>query len=33
MCGLNLKTPKKVQIEEGDKLELFTRELVKRKLK
>jgi len=33
MCGLNLKTNKKIQIEEGDKLELFTRELVKRKLK
>ncbi len=33
MCGLNLKTTKKILIEEGDKLELFTRELVKRKLK
>jgi translation initiation factor IF-2 len=33
MCGLNLKTSKKISIEEGDKLELFTRELVKRKLK
>jgi translation initiation factor IF-2 len=33
MCGLNLKTTKKIIIEEGDKLELFTRELVKRKLK
>ncbi|HZJ34890.1 MAG TPA: translation initiation factor IF-2, partial [Candidatus Angelobacter sp.] len=33
MCGLNLKTTKKLLIEEGDKLELFTREIVKRVLK
>jgi translation initiation factor IF-2 len=33
MCGLSLKTPKKLQIEEGDTLEFFTRELVKRVLK
>lgn len=33
MCGLSLKTPKKLLIEEGDKLELFSRELVKRTLK
>ncbi len=33
MCGLSLKTTKKLIIEEGDKLELFTRELVKRTLK
>lgn len=33
MCGLSLKTSKKLLLEEGDKLELFTRELVKRKLK
>ena len=33
MCGLNLKTEKKLTIEEGDKLEFFTRELVKRTLK
>ncbi|MEI6228615.1 MAG: translation initiation factor IF-2 [Candidatus Saccharibacteria bacterium] len=33
MCGLSLKTNKKLLVEEGDKLELFTRELVKRKLK
>jgi translation initiation factor IF-2 len=33
MCGISLKTPKKLLIEEGDKLELFTRELVKRVLK
>jgi len=33
MCGLSLKTNKKILVEEGDKLELFTRELVKRKLK
>ena len=32
MCGLNLKTSKKLILEEGDKLELFTRELVKRTL-
>lgn len=33
MCGLSLKTTKKILIEEGDKLEFFTRELVKRTLK
>lgn len=33
MCGVNLKTTKKLLLEEGDKLELFTRELVKRTLK
>lgn len=33
MCGLNLKIHKKLLIEEGDKLEFFTRELVKRTLK
>lgn len=33
MCGLSLKTDKKVLLEVGDKLELFTRELVKRTLK
>jgi translation initiation factor IF-2 len=33
MCGLSLKTHKKIQLEEGDKLEFFTRELVKRTLK
>jgi translation initiation factor IF-2 len=32
MCGLSLKTSKKLLLEEGDKLELFTRELVKRTL-
>ncbi len=32
MCGLSLKTQKKLLLEEGDKLEFFTRELVKRKL-
>lgn len=32
MCGLSLKTAKKIQLEEGDKLEFFTRELVKRTL-
>ena len=33
MCGVNLKTTKKLVLEEGDTLELFTRELVKRTLK
>ncbi len=33
MCGLSLKTHKKLQVEVGDRLELFTRELVKRTLK
>lgn len=32
MCGLSLKTDKKVLLEEGDKLEFFIRELVKRTL-
>jgi len=32
MCGLSLKTDKKILLEEGDKLEFFTRELVKRTL-
>lgn len=32
MCGLSLKTKGKVQLEEGDKLEFFTRELKKRTL-
>jgi len=32
MCGLQLKTKGKLQLEVGDKLEFFTRELVKRKL-
>lgn len=32
MCGLSLKTTKKVLLEESDKLEFFTRELVKRTL-
>lgn len=33
MCGLSIKTTKKLLLEEGDKLEFFTRELVKRTLK
>lgn len=33
MCGLSLKTAKKLLLEEGDTLEFFTRELVKRTLK
>lgn len=32
MCGLSLKTDKKLQLEVGDTLEFFTRELVKRTL-
>jgi len=32
MCGLSLKTTKKLQLEVGDTLEFFTRELVKRTL-
>jgi translation initiation factor IF-2 len=33
MCGVSLKTNKKLLIQEGDKLEFLTRELVKRTLK
>ncbi|MNQ24134.1 Translation initiation factor IF-2 [compost metagenome] len=33
MCGISLKTSKKLLLEEGDTLEFFTRELVKRTLK
>jgi translation initiation factor IF-2 len=33
MCGISLKTTKKLLLEEGDTLEFFTRELVKRTLK
>lgn len=33
MCGLSLKTTKKLLLQEGDTLEFFTRELVKRTLK
>lgn len=32
MCGLSLKTTKKLNLEEGDRLEFFTRELVKKTL-
>lgn len=32
MCGLSLKTTKKLTLEEGDRLELFTRALVKKTL-
>lgn len=32
MCGLDLKTTKKLQLEIGDKLQFFTRELVKKTL-
>lgn len=33
LCGLSLKTTKKLLLEEGDRLEFFTRELVKRTLR
>ena len=33
MCGLSLKSTKKIQLEIGDKFELFEREIVARKLK
>lgn len=33
MCGISLKTTQKLLLEEGDRLEFFTRELVKRTLK
>lgn len=33
MCGLSLKTKKKIQLEIGDTLQFFTREVVARKLK
>lgn len=33
LCGLSLKTTKKLLVEEGDIIEFFTRELVKRTLK
>jgi translation initiation factor IF-2 len=32
MCGLQLKTGKKLELNEGDKLDFFTREIVKRTL-
>lgn len=32
LCGINLKTDKKINIEVGDTLEFFTRELVKRSI-
>ena len=32
MCGLSLKTTKKINLEEGDRIELFKRELVKKTL-
>lgn len=32
MCGLSLRTAKKLNLEEGDRLEFFTRELVKKTL-
>ena len=32
LCGLNLKTPKRINFEEGDKLEFFTREIIERTL-
>jgi translation initiation factor IF-2 len=32
LCGINLKTTRKLQLEEGDTLEFFTRELKQRTL-
>ncbi|MDQ3158863.1 MAG: translation initiation factor IF-2 [bacterium] len=32
MCGVQLKTPKKLLVEEGDKIEFFTRESISKKL-
>ena len=32
MCGMSLKTPRRVELEEGDHIELFTREAIERKL-
>jgi translation initiation factor IF-2 len=32
MCGISLKTTKKILLEENDRIELFTREAVQRKL-
>jgi len=32
MCGMSLKTTKKIDLQEGDRIELFTREAVQRKL-
>lgn len=32
MCGMNISTSKKIDIQEGDKIELFTRETVSRQL-
>ncbi len=32
LCGLNLKTAKRINFEEGDRLEFFTREIIERSL-
>jgi translation initiation factor IF-2 len=32
LCGISLKTTKKIQLEEGDRIDVFTREAVERKL-
>ncbi len=32
MCGMNLKTTSKILLEEGDRIEVFRRETVNRKL-
>jgi translation initiation factor IF-2 len=32
MCGMSLKTTKRIELEEGDRIELFTREAVQRQL-
>ena len=32
MCGMSLKTTKKIELQEGDHIDLFSREAVQRKL-
>jgi hypothetical protein len=32
MCGMSLSTTKRVELQEGDRIEVFTREAVQREL-
>jgi translation initiation factor IF-2 len=32
MCGMSLSTPKRLELQEGDRIEVFTREAVQRQL-
>jgi translation initiation factor IF-2 len=32
MCGMGLKTEKRIELQEGDRIEVFTRETVNRSL-